>query len=107
MNLASDRQIRGESLDQPRAPKYRRLGGFRKSYHHDNCKFLIRESHFQSLITPDRLARHRLPSDLRFRVNGVSVRVRGLYPEGVLSRRVLASRKLLYLSVTAPDQGSA
>jgi hypothetical protein len=71
--ISSDRQIRRESLDQPRAPKYGRRGGFGASYRKTHCESCMLRSYWQSLMIPGRLAMHRLPSDVRFRTNGVPV----------------------------------
>ena len=64
-------------------------------------------SHCQPLMLPGRLAMHRLPSDVRFRTDGSSVDGWTLFPEGILSRRVLACRKFSHLSVAALDEALA
>jgi hypothetical protein len=71
--ISSDRQIRRESLDQPRASKHRRRGGCGASYRKTHCESCMLRSHWQSLMIPGRLAMYRLPSDVRFRTNGMSV----------------------------------
>jgi hypothetical protein len=71
--ISSDRQIGRESLDQPRASKHRRRGGGGASYSKTHCESCMLRSHWQSLMTSDRMGRDRLPSNVRFQTDGMSV----------------------------------